>query len=136
MIATDFWGCTDCPEQVWTQFYMRWRPHEQIAWWWRVTLPEAAAMPQTERLAGDWIHRSVQTLLHFLQGRLVVPRGHNAPGAVCRVDEHPATAVKHGTGPGQINLIALDSQQACLPQQDIGSYGTVNGLMSMVGGNE
>ena len=132
MIATDFRRRADCSEQVRTQFDMRWWPHEQIAWWRRVTLPEALAMPQTERLAGHRINRSIQALLHFPQGRLVFPRGHNATRAVCRIDEHPATAVKHGTGMGQVNLVAFDGQQASLPEQDIGPYGTVNRLVPMV----
>ena len=132
MIATDFRGRADCPKQVRTQFDMRWWPHEQIAWWRRVTLPEAPAIPQAERLAGHWINRRLQALLHFLQGRLVCPGGHNATRTVCRIDEHPATAVKHSAGLGQINLVALEGQQACLPEQNIGSYGTVHGLMSMI----
>jgi hypothetical protein len=89
-------------------------------------------MPQTERLASRRINGSIQTLCNLLQGGLVFPTWHDAASAVCRIDEHPTTAVKHGTGMGQVNLVAFDSQQTSSPEQDIGPYGAVNRLMPVI----
>ena len=81
MIATDFRGGADCPKQVRTQFHMRWCPDEQIAWRWRVTLPETPAMPQTERLASRRINGSIQTLLNLLQVSPRIPQRGTMPPA-------------------------------------------------------
>jgi hypothetical protein len=76
-------------------------------------------MLQTERLASRRIYGSIQALLDLPEGRLVSPTWHDAASTVCRIDEHPATAVKYGTGVGQVNLVAFDGQQASVPEQDI-----------------
>jgi len=89
-------------------------------------------MPQPERLASRWINGSLQTLLNLLERCLIVPTGHNATSPVCRIDQHPTTAVKNRTGLGQINLVTFDGQQASAPEQNIGPYGTVNRLMPMI----
>ena len=89
-------------------------------------------MPQTKRLAGRRINGSIETLRHLLERGLIFPAWHDTTSALCRIDEHPATAVKHGMGMGQVNFVAFDGQQASLPKQDIGSDGTVNGLMPMI----
>lgn len=89
-------------------------------------------MPQTERLASRWINCSIQTLLNLLKSCLICSMWHNATIAVCRIDEYPATAVKHSVGTGQVNLVAFDGQQTSLPEQDVGPYSTVNRLMPMV----
>lgn len=132
MIAANFGRCTDWPKEVRTQFYVWWGPDEQIAWQWGVTLPETPTMPQTERLASRWINGSIQTLLNLLKSCLIFSMWHNATIAVCRIDEYPATAVKHSMGTGQVNLVAFDGQQASMPEQDIRPYGTVNRLVPMV----
>jgi hypothetical protein len=93
-------------------------------------------MPQTERLASRRLNGSIQTLLNLPEGRLVFPTWHDTTSTVCRIDEYPATAMKHDTGMGQVNLVAFDGQQASLPEQDIGPYGTVNRLVPMVRGDE
>src|ERR1043166_7798672 len=111
---------------------MRWCPDEQIAWRWGVTLPETPTMLQTERLSSRRINGSIQTLRNLLENGLICPTWHNATRTVCRIDEHPTTAVKHGMGPGQVNLVTFDGQQASVPEQDIGPYGTVNRLMPMI----
>ena len=67
MIAANFGWCTDWPKEVRTQFHMWWRPDEQIAWRWGVTLPETPTMLQTERLASRRINGSIQTLLNLLE---------------------------------------------------------------------
>jgi hypothetical protein len=89
-------------------------------------------MPQTERLASRRIYGSIQALLDLPESRLVFPTWHDAASTVCRIDEHPATAVKYGTGVGQVNLVAFDGQQASVPEQDIRPYSTVNRLVPMV----
>jgi hypothetical protein len=89
-------------------------------------------MPQTERLASRRIHGSIQTLLNLLESCLVCPTGHDATSAVGCIDEHPATAVKHGMRMGQVNLVTFEGQQASVPKQDIGPYDTVNRLMPMI----
>src|SRR5262249_29791696 len=134
MIAANLGWCTDWPKEVRTQFHMRWCPDEQSAWRWGVALPETPTMPQTERLASRWINSSLQTLFNLLQSGLIVPLWHNATSAVCRIDEHPATAVKNRTSMSQVNLVTFDGQQAGSSEQDIGPYGTVNRLMPIICG--
>ena len=110
MIAADFRRCADRAKQVWTKFHLRWAPHEQIAWWGRVTLPEAPAMPKTKRFAGRPINAGIETLFDLVEGRLVLPTWHDATRAIGRIDEHPATTVKDSTGMGQVNLVAFEGQ--------------------------
>jgi hypothetical protein len=109
MIATNFWWCTNWPKEVWTQFHMWWCPDEQIAWRLGVTWPETPTMLQTEWLTSRWINGSIQTLLNLLESCRICPTWYNATSTVCRIHENPATAVKHGAGTGQVNLVTFEA---------------------------
>src|SRR4029434_3681264 len=76
------------------------------------------------------------TLLDLLEGCLVWPTWHNATSAVCRIDQHPATAVKHGMGTGQVNLVAFDGTHTRLQAQDVGQSRTVTRFIPMICGDE
>ena len=112
MIAANFGWCADWPKEVRTQFHMWGCPDEQITWRWGVTLPEAPTIPETKRFASRPIHGGIETLLNLLECRLVFPTWHDTTSTVCRIDEHPATAMKDGTGTFQVNLVAFGGQQA------------------------
>jgi hypothetical protein len=116
MIAADFRRGADWTKQVRTQFHMGGGPYEQIARRRRVTLPEATAMLEIQGFASRPIQGGIETLFDLLECRLVGPAWHNTTSAVCRVDEHPAAAVKDGMGTFQVNLVPFSGQQARLAQ--------------------
>jgi len=92
---------------------------------------------QTKRLTGRWVNGVRQTLLNLLERCLVLPTWHDAPSAVGGIQEHPATTVEDGARPSYINLIAaFHCQQSSLPQQDVRTYGAVNRLVPVIGGDE
>src|SRR5262249_25013737 len=99
-------------------------------------LPEAAAIVQTERLTSARIKGVRETLLNLLERCLVLLTWHDTTTAVCGVQEHPATTVEDGARLSQVDFIAFHCQQASLSQQDIWTYGAVNRLVPVVGGDE